>query len=286
MGAVQTLSPPLKWHGGKSYLAKKIIDLMPPRAKNPNAPSADDPGWLHYVEPFFGGGAVLMANSPEGIGEVVNDLNGELTNFWDVLKSPTDFCELGEILSLTPCSQIEFERACNVPAGTGRIERASAFFVRNRQSRQALGKDFATLARTRTRRGMNELPSAWLSAIDGLPEVHERLQRVVILNAPAVDVIRQQDGLRTLFYCDPPYMHDTRTVPDAYAHEMSEEDHKALLLTLSNISGRFLLSGYRSALYDEFAKAFNWRRVDFEIDNKAGGGKTKRVMIECVWMNY
>ena len=53
------LTPPLKWHGGKNYLAKKIVELMPPRCKKPNAPEADDPGWLHYVEPHFGGGAVL-----------------------------------------------------------------------------------------------------------------------------------------------------------------------------------------------------------------------------------
>src|SRR5262245_48010301 len=74
---------PIKRHGGKSYLAKRIVDLMPPRAQNPNAPADDDPSWLHYVEPFFGGGAVLLALDPEGISEVANDLDGELTNFWD-----------------------------------------------------------------------------------------------------------------------------------------------------------------------------------------------------------
>ncbi len=39
---MQKLTQPLKWHGGKSYLAKKIIELMPPH--------------LHYVETHFGGG--------------------------------------------------------------------------------------------------------------------------------------------------------------------------------------------------------------------------------------
>ena len=48
---------PLKWHGGKSYLAKWIIGLMPPRVRNSNDPAADDDGWCHYVEPYFGGGA-------------------------------------------------------------------------------------------------------------------------------------------------------------------------------------------------------------------------------------
>jgi DNA adenine methylase len=277
---------PLKWHGGKSYLAKAIIDRMPPRASNSNAPAADDPGWVHYVEPYFGGGAVLLAQNPEGISEVVNDVNGELTNFWDVLKSPTDFADLHRTMSLTPCSKIEFERACSISENASPVTRAVAFLIRNRQSRQALGKDFCTLARNRTRRGMNELPSAWLGAIEGLPEIHARLQRVVILNDDALKVIRQQDGSRTLFYLDPPYLHETRAVTDAYQHEMGFDDHVKLLNTLSRIEGRFLLSGYRSELYDTNAVVHGWNRTDFEIDNKAGSGKSKRKMVECVWTNY
>ena len=71
------LTPPLKWPGGKHYLAKDIIDLMPLHT--------------HYVEPYFGGGAVLLAKNPEGVSEVVNDLNGDLTNFWRVLQNESDF---------------------------------------------------------------------------------------------------------------------------------------------------------------------------------------------------
>ena len=64
-------SLPIKWHGGKSYLADKIISLMPEH--------------VHYVEPYFGGGFVLFRKACEGVSEVVNDLNSELTTFWDVL---------------------------------------------------------------------------------------------------------------------------------------------------------------------------------------------------------
>lgn len=64
--------PPLKWHGGKHYLAQDIVAMMPPRCRRPGNPAADDTGWLHYVEPYFGGGAVLLANDPIGISEVAN----------------------------------------------------------------------------------------------------------------------------------------------------------------------------------------------------------------------
>ena len=45
-----TLIQPLKWWGGKHYLAPKIIALMPPH--------------LHYVEPYAGGLAVLLEKDP------------------------------------------------------------------------------------------------------------------------------------------------------------------------------------------------------------------------------
>ncbi|MCA9025773.1 MAG: hypothetical protein KDA86_11250 [Planctomycetaceae bacterium] len=68
---------PIIRHGGKHYLAERIVVLMPPRSKNSNAPAPDDPGCVHYVEPFFGDGSVLFAMAPEDISEVVNDLDGE-----------------------------------------------------------------------------------------------------------------------------------------------------------------------------------------------------------------
>lgn len=276
----------IKRHGGKSYLAEWIISQMPPRVRNPNAPAANDSGWCHYVEPYFGGGAVLFALDEEGISEVVNDIDGELTNFWDVLKSPELFAEMERLLLVTPVSKVEFDRARNT-RGMPPAERAVSFFVRNRQSRQGLGRDFATIVRNRTRRGMNELPSAWLSAIDGLPEVHERLRRVVILNDSALKVIRQQDGPRTLFYLDPPYLHETRSSTGEYGDwEMSSAQHFALLWLLTEIKGRFLLSGYDSALYHWFGQTFGWACDSIEIDNKASSSKSKEKRREVLWRNF
>jgi DNA adenine methylase len=191
------------------------------------------------------------------------------------------------IVSAIPFSQYEWKATIgNGEFTQARVARAVHLFVRYRQSRQGWGKDFATLSRNRTRRGMNEQVSAWLSAVEGLPEAHERLRRVVVLNDDAVKVIWQQDGKQTLFYCDPPYLHSTRAVTNAYEHEMTREDHIRLLETLAKIKGRFLLSGYRSILYNSYSNRFGWNRVDIPIDNKASSKKTKEIKVECVWMNY
>ena len=287
------LTKPIKWHGGKDYLASKIVAMMPPRCKNPNAPSPDDPGWLHYVEPYAGGLSVLLANEPDGISEVVNDLNRNLTNFWSHLQDNGSFKLLHRRLEATPFSHAEYVRAYEILKPHGGcdiytpLDQALAFFVHCRQSLAGRMDAFAPLSKSRTRRGMNEQASAWLNAIEGLPAVHERLERVVILNQDALDVIRKQDGPRTLFYLDPPYLHETRATTSEYgAHEMDNDAHVALLALLSKLAGRFLLSGYHSRLYDTTAELHRWHCREFELPNQAAGGKEKRRMTECVWCNY
>ena len=218
---------PLKWWGGKHYLAKDFVALMPPH--------------LHYVEPYAGGLAVLLEKDPfdqskfwgdkgyeQGVSEVVNDINLELTNFWQVLQREDTFAVFRRLIEVTPFSQVEWENAeaRQHPVRHLDVQAAVAFFVRCRQSRAGGFKDFATLSRNRTRRKMNEQASAWSTCVEGLPAVSARLRRVVILNQPAVDVIRQQDGKATLFYLDPPYVHETRASTGTYKHEMTEEDHR------------------------------------------------------------
>lgn len=268
----------IKWHGGKAYLADWIVSHFPPRDS-----------YIVYAEPYFGGGSVLFAHDSDGKSEVVNDINRELTNFWRVLQADTGVTALRSLLSCVPFSQVEFEGAEKPetnPARFDSVREAARFFIRNRQSRQGLGKDFATPTLSRTRRGMNEQASAWLSAIDGLPEFHTRLKRVQIYCEAALRFIDRFDAPTTLFYLDPPYLHDTRTVTDAYEHEMDEADHRKLLNVLASIKGRFVLSGYPSRLYGDYQSVHDWRRVSREIDNKSGSGKTKQKRLECLWMNY
>lgn len=287
------IASPGKWHGGKSYLANRVVALMPPH--------------LVYCEPYFGMGSVLLARDPNrdwliddawklkngekvpaglrGASEIVNDIDSELTNFWQVLQSDRLFAIFHRQVQAIPFSEVEWDIArhvCNWPE----VEAASRFFVRCRQSLAGRMKDFASISKNRTRRGMNEQASAWMTAVKGLPAVAARLKRVVILNQDAIAVIKSQDAPETLFYCDPPYLAETRASGDDYEYEMTEEDHAELLRTVRDIKGKFILSGYRSKLYDWFAKRNNWGRQEFDLPNNAAGGKSKRRMTECVWMNY
>jgi DNA adenine methylase len=283
-GRQKVFSPPLKRHGGKSYLAARIVALMPPH--------------VHYVEPFAGGAAVLLARNPndprfflsdhrdhQGVSEVINDLDGRLTNFWRVLGDIGLFAQFQRRVEAIPLSRPEFEKALEHEYGNDPVADAVAFFVENRQSRQALGRDFVTHVKSRVRRGMNDHASAWLSAVLGLPAIHERLKRVVVENRPALDVIREHDSNGAFFYNDPPYLHETRTATDAYGNfEMTEADHRELLDVLLHCQGKVMLSGYANELYDKMLAG--WRRYVFDPPNNAASGKEKRRMEEVIWCNF
>ena len=237
---------------------------------------------------------MLLARDPDdselwlpphkGVSELANDLDGRLTAFWRVLQSEELFPRFLRRVQAVPLSRAEWEQAAAHVYGADPLKDAVAFFVCCRQSRAGTMKGFTPLVRTRTRRGMSDNTSAWLSAVDGLPDVHARLKRVVVENLPAVEVIKREGGLGTLFYCDPPYLHQTRASVDAYAFEMNEADHRELLDLLLRVRGKVMLSGYPSRLYDETLRG--WRRYIKEIPNHAAGGRTKATETEVLWCNF
>jgi DNA adenine methylase len=267
---------PLKYHGGKNRLAAMLVDLTPKcivRAE-------------HY------GGAMwyTLASDPKDVCEVVNDKSLHLTNFWWCLQSDTQLRKMKRYLEARPFSEIEYKAA---ETASRRLVRrppdpisAAHFFTHCRQSRAGSFKGFATLSKNRLRRGMNEQASAWWTAIDGLEAVHARLQRIAILNKPAIDTIRILDAPGTHHYLDPPYPPEVRVTIDAYAHEMTTEEHEELLDLIDNsgLVGTFMISGKRCELYDKKLK--NWRRIDTDVPLDSAGGKSKRRTTECVWLNY
>jgi DNA adenine methylase len=280
------ISPPLKYHGGKGYLAPRIWDLIRARGHR----------HTNYVEPYLGGGAVLLArpDSIQPASEVVNDIDGDLTNFWRVLQGGDSFGAFHRLCEATPFSEAEWSDADmefrdwpeHDANATNTVVRAWRFFVRCRMSLAGRMKSFTGVTKTRTRRGMNGEVSAWLTAVDGLPLVHARLRQVMVINRPALTVIRQFDSHDTLFYLDPPYVHATRATTTDYRHEMTEADHVEMLEALVRLRGKFVLSGYATQLYDAYSTREGWHRAEWDMPNNAAGGTTKRRMTEVVWMNF
>jgi protein gp37/site-specific DNA-adenine methylase len=265
---------PLKTFGGKGYLARRIIDLLPPHEI--------------FIEPCAGGLSVLL-NKPAAAVDIVADLNEDLTHFWTTLHDHGD--EFSRRLATVPYTAEIFEHAklcMRERSWTDDIDHALQFLIRSRMSRNGSGIDFCWSERTRGKTSPagpqpGELNSWDTMRRDHLPRVIARLQCVTIKTASVIDTVLQYDGTDTLSYIDPPYMHGTRTTRDAYEYEMTDADHAALLDVLLSCRGAVVLSGYPSELYD--TRLAGWRRIVIEMPNHAGQSKTKERRQEVLWIN-
>ena len=131
---------------------------------------------------------------------------------------------------------------------------------------------------------MAEPVSKYLSAIDGLQEIAERFRSVAIEHIEAKKLIEKHDRDDVLFYCDPPYVPETRHGAQAktYGYEMSYEDHTELLELLKKCKARVALSGYACELYDTALSS--WRRETAE--GKSHIANSGQARTEVLWMNW
>jgi DNA adenine methylase len=260
--------PPVKWHGGKYYLAQRIISAFPPHRI--------------YLEPFGGAASVLLNKEPVDV-EAYNDLDMRVSRLFRVLQMQGH--EFVQRVQFVPYSQYEFESAGCYPANASDLDKAVCDFVRWRQSFGGRGTSWSYTTK-RARGGMAGDVNAWWTAIDQLPEIVERLRKVQILSQPAIDAIRRFDDPEALIYCDPPYLHQTRAPNsrNVYGVEMTEEAHYELGEVLNACRAKIVISGYPSVLYENMFKT--WRRVEFDIANHAAGGRTKARKRETLWVNW
>lgn len=257
------------YYGGKFSHLDFLLPLLPEDCE-------------HYCEPFGGSAAVLVNRSPSPV-ETYNDLDSEVVNFFSVLRNQGP--RLIKAISLTPFSREELVKACRKEENVSALERARRFYVRARQTRTGLAQTssegrWAHCVLT-SRAGMAGAVSRWLGAVEGLPEIVQRLQRVQIENAPAEEIIERYDSRQTLFYCDPPYPHESRGDSKAYLHEMTNANHERLAKVLHKVKGRVALSGYRCKFLDSLYQ--DWERIDAP---KGLCNSTKDERTESLWINY
>ena len=257
------------WYGGKFSHLDWLLPLLPE--------------CRHYCEPFGGSAAALINRAPAPV-ETYNDIDGEVANFFRVLRNQTS--RLLKAVALTPFSREEFFLACS---GDGKdlsdLERARRFFVRARQVRTGLAQT-ASLGRwanckNTSRSGMSGVVSRWLGSVETLPQIAERLLRVQIEDRPATDVIRLYDSEETLFYCDPPYPHESRGDDKAYGAEMTDGEHRELAEVLHGVAAKVAVSGYRCPLMDELYADFTRRDAPAKLCHSV-----KKNRQEALWVNY
>ena len=256
----QVVKPPFAYYGGKTTLAPIIANLLPQHE--------------HYVEPFAGSLAVLLAKKPSR-AETVNDLDGDLVTFWRVLRDQPE--ELDRACLLTPRSRQEFVQ-CWDDAGD-ELELARRVWIRLTQSRGH------SMKRTgwRTERnvsGRSGLSRELRGQGKNILAAAERIHHVTLESRDALEVIRDYGSESTAcLYVDPPYLGSTRATN--YRVEMTADDaHVALADALNECKASVVLSGYDAPLY---AQLFDgWHRLDLKAPTTLSGDTDR---IEVLWSN-
>lgn len=261
-------TPLMHYHGAKFRLSPWIISHFPEHKT--------------YCEPF-GGAAGVLLNKPRSQSEIYNDLDQDIVNVFRVLQNEKQSARLTELLALTPYSRDEFCLAQELTDDP--VEKARRTLIR---SYMGFGSASATRARPTgfridTARDYGTTADTWAKYPETVIHFIDRLKGVVIENKNAIEVIKNHDREDTLFFVDPPYVHNTRDKrnQDAYNHEMTNEQHHELIEQLKKAEGFVFLSGYKNEIYDELLS--DWETIDKRSRISAGRGTAVR--IETMWMN-
>jgi DNA adenine methylase len=255
------MKTPITYYGGKQTLLKYLLPLIPQHTL--------------YCEPFFGGGAVFFAKGKSDV-EVINDINGEVINFFKVIK--TKFPELQKEIQSTLHSRELYKKAMiiyNNPDNYSDVKRAWALWT-------ATNQGFAGMIGSW---GFGKTDSKEVSLANKrdafTKEYENRLATVQVENNNAIKVIKRCDDKETFIYADPPYIGSDQGHYSGY----TESDYKELLDTLANVKGKFLLSSYPSKILNEYIKRYKWK-VRKVTKSVAVTKHTDKQKTEMIVMNY
>jgi DNA adenine methylase len=207
---------PLSYIGGKTRLAKQIIAILPEHTT--------------YVEAFSGGAQVLFHKEPSEV-EVLNDLDGEIANFFRVCQQHHE--ELIRYLRYMLVSRKWFELLQETnPATLTDIQRAARhlYMLKNSFGAMVVNQNYHI--------HVIQPPGFNLAKLPGIiEETHKRLARVQIECLPYEKMLKHYDRPETLFYLDPPYFGRS-----LYRYNLTSEDFVAMAERLAQLKGKFILS--------------------------------------------
>lgn len=248
-------------------LASRIAALLPTHS--------------HYVEPFAGSLAVLLAKPPSAM-ETVNDLSGDLMTFWQVLRDNPD--ELERLCALTPHSRAEHRASYDRPDDLTDVERARRVWVCLTQGRGGQLRPTGWRHYVNPAGSVSSMPGYLRGYVGRIGPAAARLASVSLESRPGLDLIgRYGREPEVLLYVDPPYLGSTRTSGGYQVDMPDEADHRELLDSLLGCRAAVLLSGYRSALYDGLLA--DWDRVQFATGTGQSAAGVWKNRTEVVWSN-
>ena len=257
------LKTPITYYGEKQKMPEYILPLIPEHRI--------------YSEAFFGGGAVFWAKEPAKV-EFINDHNGEVINFYRVLKN--DFAKLKQETDRTLHSEFQHRQTISIYQNPNRhdeIKRAWAVWVLSHQSFYSIfGSSWKCSKSRAIGAQIHDRKESLSDSYSG------RLERTSIFCRDTPSVIHRADHEDTFHYIDPPYFNADMGHYGGYRIG----DFESLLQLLTSIKGRFMLSSYPSDILSAYTSQEGWDRIELDLPRSAGGGRKVEVLTLNYSVNY
>jgi len=272
---------PFGWFGSKANMLDVII---------PNIPEHK-----HYVEPFCGTAIVYLHKAPARIN-TLNDIDGNIVNFFRVLQDKDKTKDLLRRLRYTPWAKAEYKKACLLLSSNREIDEitmAWAFYVAQYMSMKrsyysdTQGKNFKYAFRSGK---ASETYGSFVNKIRRVVENALKLRQCQIMNDDGVDVMKRFDHEEAFMFVDPPYLSTTvRSKNKIYTTEYNDELHYRLMDFVRYAKSKIMLASYPNELYDQLLE-YGWVRIDKTKYISAGHYTSKRRKlsrrIESLYLNY
>jgi len=263
------MNAPVRYFGSKGGFYNKILEHFP------------NEDYDTYIEPYGGTYIVGLKSEPANI-EIYNDLENNIYSLYKVISDKELFKQFKEKCDLALyCEELRKECKENLKdENLSLVERAFNFFYVNRTSHNGIG---GFSMNSHIRRGMSKAVSDYLSTIDKLSELHNRLSRVIVTNVDGVKLINKYNTPNVFLYCDPPYHWSTRTGA-RYKVDMNDEEQEKFIESVIKSNSKILISGYECDLYNKLTEN-GFTKIQFEVKTIDGNFK-KKTKVETLWKNY
>jgi len=236
--------------GGKSKMARKLVAMFPPHDK--------------YIEPFIGGGSVFLRKTRVA-GEVINDLDKEISQLWKGMQSSA--VKLRKY-DFTPKREIFDKLVKSKPRGI--VSGMFRTIYRLKNSFGGRGEIFADKGARKTGYNLKR----------NLEKYKERLKGVTILNMDWKAVVRKYSKAGSFTFLDPPYQ--TETTKWIYKPITATE----LIPTLKKIKGKFLMTYESTKQIRKLFKGAGFRVSGVKTTYTIAPGQKKTKTTNLIVRNY
>lgn len=255
------MNSPIKWVGGKSKLAPKLINMFPRHEG--------------FVEVFGGSASVLFAKTRVK-WEVLNDFNSDLMNFWKVVKEQNkEFIDSFDYILVSRELFNEYKAIYKSGTYTDPIQRAHIFYYLVKAGFASDMKDpcFGT-GKDNSRLRIEAIPT-------DIKAAYNRLKSTTIENDSFENIIPRYDSPKTFFFIDPPY----RDTKEYSVGKFTDEHYELLRDTCKSMKGKFMITINNDELIRELFKDFTIidHSVFYSVSKKED---SRRKFDELIITNY